>query len=188
MARLRADGAAVRVLDIAAGHGRYVLDALMAEGTAPESVLLRDYSTINVRDGRRLIAEKNLAGIARFDEGDAFDSESVAGAQPGTTIGIVSGLYELFPSNDLVRTSLGGMARAVEAGGYLICTGQPWHPQLEMIARALTSHRQGEAWVMRRRTQAEMDQLVREAGFEKIGQRIDEWGIFTVSIARRKAA
>jgi len=188
MARLRADGAAVRVLDIAAGHGRYVLDALMAEGTAPESVLLRDYSTINVRDGRRLIAEKNLAGIARFEEGDAFDAESVAGAQPGTTIGIVSGLYELFPSNDLVRASLGGMARAVEAGGYLIYTGQPWHPQLEMIARALTSHRQGEPWVMRRRTQAEMDQLVRQAGFEKIGQRIDEWGIFTVSIARRKAA
>ena len=80
------------------------------------------------------------------------------------------------------------MARAVEAGGYLIYTGQPWHPQLEMIARALTSHRQGEAWVMRRRTQAEIDQLVREAGFEKVGQRIDEWGIFTVSIARRTAA
>ena len=38
---------------------------------------------------------------------------------------------------------------------------------------------------MRRRSQAEMDQLVREAGFEKIAQRIDEWGIFTVSLARR---
>ena len=57
-----------------------------------------------------------------------------------------------------------------------------------MIARALTSHRQGQAWVMRRRTQAEMDQLVAEAGFEKITQRIDEWGIFTVSLAKRRAA
>jgi len=53
------------------------------------------------------------------------------------------------------------------------------------IARALTSHRAGAAWVMRRRSQAEMDQLVREAGFEKISQRIDPWGIFTVSLARR---
>ena len=41
------------------------------------------------------------------------------------------------------------------------------------------------AWVMRRRTQCEMDQLVAEAGFEKVEQRIDEWGIFTVSLARR---
>lgn len=184
--KLREAGTPVRVLDIAAGHGRYVLDALTAEGTRPDSVLLRDYSDINVRDGDRLIEQKGLADIARFVKGDAFDTASVASAQPGTTVGIVSGLYELFPSNDMVRASLAGMAQAVEAGGYLIYTGQPWHPQLEMIARALTSHREGEAWVMRRRTQAEMDQLVREAGFEKIEQRIDEWGIFTVSIAQRK--
>jgi hypothetical protein len=38
---------------------------------------------------------------------------------------------------------------------------------------------------MRRRTQAEMDDLVGEAGFEKIAQEIDPWGIFTVSLARR---
>ena len=98
---------------------------------------------------------------------------------------MISGLYELFPDNDPLRNSLAGLADAVEPRGYLVYTGQPWHPQLEMIARALTSHRQGEAWVMRRRTQAEMDQLVEEAGFRKIAQRIDEWGIFTVSLAVR---
>ena len=79
-------------------------------------------------------------------------------------------------------------ATALPADGLLIYTGQPWHPQLEMIARALTSHRQGEAWVMRRRTQAELDQLVEDAGFRKIAQRIDEWGIFTVSLAMRRDA
>ncbi|MEM8759562.1 MAG: class I SAM-dependent methyltransferase family protein, partial [Pseudomonadota bacterium] len=30
-----------------------------------------------------------------------------------------------------------------------------------------------------------MDQLVAAAGFEKLTQRIDRWGIFTVSLARR---
>jgi hypothetical protein len=39
---------------------------------------------------------------------------------------------------------------------------------------------------MRRRTQMELDQLVANAGFEKIDQRIDQWGIFTVSLARRR--
>jgi hypothetical protein len=56
-----------------------------------------------------------------------------------------------------------------------------------MIARALTSHRAGQAWVMRRRTQGEMDQLVAAAGFRKIEQRIDRWGIFTVSLAIRES-
>lgn len=183
--RLQQDKQAVKVLDIAAGHGRYVLDALTSGSGRPDSILLRDYSDINVRDGGKLIALRGLEEIARFEKGDAFDTESVASAQPGTTIGIVSGLYELFAENDPVRDSLAGLAQAIEPGGYLLYTGQPWHPQLEMIARALTSHRQGQAWVMRRRTQAEMDQLVREAGFEKLEQRIDEWGIFTVSMARR---
>jgi hypothetical protein len=41
---------------------------------------------------------------------------------------------------------------------------------------------------MRRRTQAEMDQLVEAAGFRKLEQRIDEFGIFTVSLAERVAA
>ena len=87
-----------------------------------------------------------------------------------------------------MRASLSGLARAIPEGGWLVYTGQPWHPQLELIARALTSHRQGRAWVMRRCTQAEMDQLVAEAGFEKVEQRIDDWGIFTVSLARRLGA
>ena len=186
MDTLHEAGRPLRILDIAAGHGRYVLEALAHTPHRPDSILLRDFSDINVRDGATLIREKNLQKIARFEKGDAFDRASVAGVQPRPSIGIVSGLYELFPENDMVRRSLAGMAEAVEAGGYLIYTGQPWHPQLELIARALTSHRGGQAWVMRRRTQAEMDQLVEEAGFEKIEQRIDEWGIFTVSLARKK--
>lgn len=184
--RLAAEGTPARVVDIAAGHGRYVLEALTAEARRPDSILLRDYSDINVDAGNRMIAEKGLADIARFVKGDAFDGDSLANIEPRPTLGIVSGLYELFPDNALVTRSLDGLARAIPPGGYLVYTGQPWHPQLEMIARALTSHRQGAAWVMRRRTQGEMDQLVARAGFRKLTQRIDRWGIFTVSLAVRK--
>ncbi len=186
MARLRTAGMPVHVLDIAAGHGRYVLEALAAADTGrPDSILLRDYVPGNVEAGRRLIAEKGLADIARFEVGDAFDPASLAALAPKPTLAIVSGLYELFADNDLVRWSLGGVAAAVPAGGFLVYTNQPWHPQLEFIARALTSHRGGQAWVMRRRTQGEMDELVESHGFEKLAQRIDDDGIFTVSLAQR---
>jgi alpha-beta hydrolase superfamily lysophospholipase len=188
MARLRDEGKPVDIVDIAAGHGRYVLEALEAQGVKrPDSILLRDYSDINVEAGGKLIAEKDLADIARFVKGDAFDAASLAAIEPKPTLGLVCGLYELFADNSLIKWSLGGLAAAIMPGGYLIYTGQPWHPQLEFIARALTSHREGQAWVMRRRSQAEMDQLVEAAGFEKLEQRIDEWGIFTVSLARRVA-
>ncbi|KOY01937.1 bifunctional alpha/beta hydrolase/class I SAM-dependent methyltransferase [Pseudomonas nunensis] len=185
MGKLRDEGRPVRIVDIAAGHGRYILEALQGVSPLPESILLRDYSDINVRDGGTLIRDKGLADIAQFVKGDAFDRADLAALEPKPTLAVVSGLYELFADNTMVGGSLAGLAEAVEPGGYLVYTGQPWHPQLELIARALTSHRQGQAWVMRRRSQAEMDQLVEAAGFRKITQRVDEWGIFTVSLAQR---
>ncbi len=187
MGLLRERGEPIRILDIAAGHGRYVLEALEEGSLRPESIVLRDYSDLNVESGRRLIAEKGLGSIAEFRKGDAFDRDGIASVMRRPTLGIVSGLYELFPDNLLVRRSLEGLSLAIAPGGYLLYTNQPWHPQLELIARALTSHRQGQAWVMRRRTQAEMDQLVEAAGFRKLEQRIDEWGIFSVSLAERVA-
>lgn len=185
LSHLAAEGRPLRVLDIAAGHGRYVLDAVAASDAKPESIRLQDYSPINVEKGSVLIAERSLQDIAAFHRADAFDTEGLAAIAPKPTLAIVSGLYELFPDNALIEASLAGLARAMEPGSLLVYTGQPWHPQLEMIARALTSHRGGEAWIMRRRTQQEMDQLVAAAGFRKIEQRIDKWGIFTVSLAER---
>lgn len=185
MQRLRDAGQAVRIVDIAAGHGRYILEALQGVSPLPESILLRDYSDINVRDGSALIEEKGLGTIARFIKADAFDRADLAALEPKPSLAVVSGLYELFADNAMVGQSLAGLGDAVPVGGYLVYTGQPWHPQLELIARALTSHRQGQAWVMRRRSQAEMDQLVEAAGFRKLTMRVDEWGIFSVSLAQR---
>ncbi|NYZ61765.1 bifunctional alpha/beta hydrolase/class I SAM-dependent methyltransferase [Luteimonas deserti] len=187
MRRLRDAGQPVVAVDIAAGHGRYALEALAGGEARADRILLRDYSPLNVDKGRALIATLGADDIARFEPGDAFDREDLAALQPAPTVAIVSGLYELFPDNDRVRASLQGLADAMPAGSYLVYTGQPWHPQLEFIARALTSHRGGAAWVMRRRIQAEMDELVAAAGFRKLEQRIDRWGIFTVSLAQRVA-
>jgi hypothetical protein len=145
--------------------------------------VLRDYKPANLESARRLAAELGLSNVT-IEHGDAFDAASLAAVTPRPTVGIVSGLYELIPENEPVRRSLAGLAQAIEPGGYLIYTNQPWHPQVEFIARVLVN-REGRPWIMRRRTQAEMDELVRAAGFEKRSQEIDRWGIFTVSVAQR---
>lgn len=174
----------VRILDIAAGAGRYVIETMRDMSKIPISATLCDYKEENVQAMRALADELNVNGAVIARRGDAFDRESLAKIQPRATIGIVSGLYELFPSNEPVLTSLCGLAEAIEPGGHLIYTNQPWHPQLEFIAHVLVN-REGERWIMRRRTTAEMDELVRAAGFEKIDMEIDQWGMFTVSVARR---
>lgn len=185
MSRLRSADQPVHIVDIAAGHGRYILEAIQDLGERPASILLRDYSDINVRDGSALIRAKGFEEVARFIKADAFDQADLAALSPRPTLVVVSGLYELFGDNQMIGRSLAGVAEALQPGGYIVYTGQPWHPQLKLIARVLTSHRDGQAWVMRRRTQAEIDQLVAAAGLVKITQRIDDWGIFTVSLAQK---
>ncbi len=183
--QLRTQHKTVNILDIAAGHGRYILEGIEKLEPKPASVTLRDYSPLNVEKGSQLIIDKKLNHIAQFILGDAFNRASLSNISPSPTVAVVSGLYELFPDNTLIRDSLAGLADAVESGGFLIYTGQPWHPQLEFIARVLSSHRDGKPWVMRRRVQAEMDCLVADAGFTKCYTLADEWGIFTVSVAQR---
>ena len=182
--RLSETGAPVRILDVATGQGRYVLDTLAAFADRNVTAVLRDYSHANVEAGRTLASRLGLNGVT-FEQADAFDGVSYASLDPRPNIAIVSGLFELFPANAPVRKCLEGIADAIEEDGYLIYTGQPWHPQIEMIARVLTN-RDGEPWVMRRRTQRELDELVREAGFEKIRTEVGGRGIFTVSIAKRR--
>jgi len=175
----------VRILDIAAGAGRYIIETIRDMPEIQFAATLCDYKQENVDAVRALADELNVNGAVIARRSDAFNRESLARIRPRATIGIVSGLYELFPSNEPVFNSLRGLADAIEPGGYLIYTNQPWHPQLEFIAYVLVN-REGERWVMRRRTTAEMDELVRVAGFEKIDMEIDQWGMFTVSVARRE--
>jgi len=182
--KVHRENRAVRILDIAAGAGRYIIETIRALPEIPIGATLCDYKQENIDAARSLADELNLDGAVVARRGDAFHRDSLARIQPRATIGIVSGLYELFPSNDAVLNSLGGLAEAIEPGGYLIYTNQPWHPQLEFIAHVLRN-REGERWVMRRRTTAEMDELVRAVGFEKTTMEIDQWGMFTVSVAKR---
>ena len=173
----------VRILDIATGAGRYVMEIVREFRGISMSAILRDYKQENIDAARALVQEFGLEDVT-VERGDAFDRDSIAAIVPRATIGIVSGLYELFPGNEPVLNSLRGLAGAIEPGGYLIYTNQPWHPQVEFIARVLRN-REGQPWVMRRRTTAEIDELVCVAGFRKIAMEIDQWGMFTVSIAQR---
>ena len=181
---VRKDGLPLKVADIAGGAGRYLLDLLGSPDGTGFSALCRDRSESALACGRASAAALGLTARIAHEKGDAFDPASIATIAPQPGIAVVSGLYELFPANDPLRRSLGALHALLPAGGWLLYTCQPWHPQVEMIARVLPN-RDGEPWLMRRRAQGEMDALVREAGFTKAAQWTDDFGIFTVAAARK---
>ncbi|MEO6754889.1 MAG: class I SAM-dependent methyltransferase family protein, partial [Chthoniobacteraceae bacterium] len=183
-AAVRKDGLPLQVADIAGGAGRYLLDLLASPEGEGFSATCRDRSETALACGRASAEALSLTSRIAHEKGDAFDPASIATIAPQPGITVVSGLYELFPANDPLRRSLGALHALLPQKGWLLYTCQPWHPQVEMIARVLPN-RDGEPWIMRRRAQGEMDSLVREAGFTKAAQWTDDFGIFTVAAARK---
>ena len=181
VAELGRAGRPAHVVDIAAGVGRYVLELMYARPDLGITAELRDRDRRSLAAGRALAATLGVTS-ARFVEADAFDPSVRPAATP--TVAVVSGLYELFSDNALVASSLRALYGTMAPGGVLLYTNQPWHPQLDVIARVLVN-REGQPWVMRCRSQAEMDGLVAAAGFRKEAMDVDEQGIFTVSVARK---
>lgn len=179
--KIRTSEKPVRLVDLASGPGRYVLESI--KEMSDVDALLRDWDQKNLEAGKQIATSLGIRNV-RFEKGDAFNTESILKITPRPNIVIVSGLYELFPDNEMVLNSLKGIAEVLDDGGYFIYTGQPWHPQVEMIARTLIN-RDGKPWIMRRRTQTEMDELVRSVGLKKFNMKTDPYGIFTVSISQK---
>jgi len=179
---LLAEGKPVRIMDIGSGPGRYLLETAKKYENKDVKVLLRDYSEANVNEGKAIAQELGVKNSEHM-QADAFDPSTYQAQSFRPNILIVSGLFELFPSNETVLKAVQGATAILEDGGFIVYTGQPWHPQLEMIAHTLPN-REGENWVMRRRTQAEIDQLFARHGADKFDMKIDQWGIFTVASAK----
>lgn len=180
------ESAPVRILDVAAGSGRYVLETVKRFQHKQIDVCLRDFHSGNLMQAKALAESMRLQAKVTYEVKDAFDDASYSAEGGMFDIVIVSGLYELFSENAPVHRSLTGIARCLNVGGHLIYTSQPWHPQLETIAYTLNDHR-SKPWVMRPRPQPEMDGLVASTGLRKLSTQIGLEGIFNVSVARKSA-
>ena len=180
----RAAGLPTRILDVAAGPGRYLQDLLLGEQTPDDvRILCRDRAPDGLRRGADLAATRELSSLIRYEVGDAFDpapTEQTLGGRPDVIV--VSGLYELILEDDVVRQSIGRLHDLLAPGGTLVFTTQVEHPQLAMIAGVLTN-RDGEPWVMRCRSVGEVETWARAVGFDAISSRAEQVGLFTVTTA-----
>jgi len=177
---LQKEGRKVKILDVAGGTGNYLFD--VKEKYPDVEIVINEFVKSNIEIGQKVIDEKQYKEV-RFTNFDCFDPETYAKIGFEPNIVIVSGILELFGDNELASNALTGIGSIVEKNSNVIYTGQPWHPQLKMIAYVLNSH-QNKDWVMRRRSQKELDRLMAFNGIQKEKMLIDDFGIFTVSSAK----
>jgi alpha-beta hydrolase superfamily lysophospholipase len=171
------EGRKVKILDIAGGTGNYLFD--IKEKYPQTEIVINEFVKANIEIGEKVIQEKKYKNI-RFTNFDCFDSETYKKLNFEPNITIVSGILELFGDNEMAGKAIQGVASVSEKNSYVVYTGQPWHPQLKMIAYVLNNHK-NEDWIMRRRSQKELDRVMLYNGIQKENMLIDDFGIFTVS-------
>ncbi len=124
---------------------------------------------------------------ATIEQADAFSDAALDQVIPRPNLIIVSGLHEILPDDDLIQNHFHQLYRILEPGGVLIFTIQPYHPQLELIARVLNSHT-GKPWIMRLRSFERTKAWATAAGFQAFEWQMDSAGIFGVVKARKGRA
>jgi SAM-dependent methyltransferase len=180
----RAQGRPTRILDVAAGPGRYLLDLADALGPDGLDIEARDADPDALVLGRALAAQRGLGGQVTYAALDALDATALAAIRPRPDVVVVSGLYEILLDDAAICASLRGIWSLLPAGGLLVLTGQPHHPQLALIGNLLT-HRDGSPWRMRLRSTATLNAWCAAAGFTDITTHLDSQGIFSISVMRK---
>ena len=178
---LQAQGRKVKILDIAGGVGNYLFD--IKEHHPEVEIVINEFLPTNIQKGEQIIKERGYQHI-RFTNYSCFEADTYRKLDYTPNITIISGIFELFGDNALAAEAIKGVV-TISDNGYIVYTGQPWHPQLKTIAFVLKSHQEKD-WVMRRRSQRELDGLFALHGVKKESMLIDDFGIFTVSLAEVK--
>jgi alpha-beta hydrolase superfamily lysophospholipase len=174
---LKKEGRTVKILDIAGGTGNYLFDI---KAKYPDAeIVINEFVKANIEIGEKVIKEQKFSNI-RFTNYDCFDPETYRKIDFQPNITIISGILELFGDNEMASQAIKGVIGISEKNASVIYTGQPWHPQLKMIAYVLNNH-QNKDWIMRRRSQKELDRVMAFNQVSKENMLIDDFGIFTVS-------
>lgn len=181
--QIESSGRQVKILDIAGGTGNYLFD--IKDKYPNVEIVINEFVQSNIELGERVIEEKGYEDV-RFTNFDCFDPETYKKIDFTPNITIISGIFELFGDNEKANEAIKGVVSISEENSRLIYTGQPWHPQLKMIAYVLNSH-QKKDWVMRRRSQKELDRIMAFNQIKKEQMLIDDFGIFTVSSGKVKS-
>ncbi len=180
LARLRAAGGPLRVIDVAAGPATYLAELLAEPEQVDVRATARDLDARGLMRGRGLARSLGVSSIT-YETGDALDDDGLrALEQPG--IVIASGFYELLLDDDTILRSMAINRGLLGPDGALVFTTQVAHPQVHLMA--LIPNRFGQPWIIRNRPLADAERLAREAGFRSVTSRMEPTGIFAVSVCR----
>jgi SAM-dependent methyltransferase len=181
IARQRQNGLKPVILDIASGPATYLVETLAEIAPDDVAAIGRDLDEHGLRRGEALARSSGVQAL-RFERGNALDEGGLRAVQPRPTLIIASGFYEILLDDEAVRASMRIVRRVLPPHGVFIFTTQVNHPQVEIMAAL--PNRDGQPWLIKNRSAAQVEGWAREAGFRRIVTALEATGLFSVSVAQ----
>jgi len=184
IAKVQKDTQEIRLLDIASGPARYVMDVLKRHTEKSIQALCRDYDTRWVQEGNEKASAAGLENLV-FEQADAFDENSYASLTQAEDIIISSGFYDWITDDVQVRKTMILIYQSLKKGGYFVFTNQSGHVNMEMVSQTFVDFNQ-QPLQMTVRSAEQVNGWAQEAGFQIIRTLADKWGYYSVTLALKK--
>ena len=176
---------AIRMLDIASGPARYVMDVLKRHTGKPILAMCRDYDPRWVQEGNEKAAAAGLENLS-FEQADAFDENSYTSLAESNDIMISSGFYDWITDDSLVKKTMSLIRKSLKEGGFFVFTNQSGHVNMEMVSQIFVDFNKQPLHMTVRDAEL-INGWAREAGFQIIKTLSDKWGYYSVTLAVKKS-
>jgi SAM-dependent methyltransferase len=176
-------GIKTRIVDIASGPARYLVELITKEIENNVEVLCLDIDRASLAHGKKIAGTRPIlykkANVLRIGRHHKRLSEKI-GWQPNLIV--ASGFYE-YLEDRLVISSLKMIKNSLERGGLLLFITQRDSPNRKLIEK-LGITKSGEKWVLFYREPELIKKLLKDIGYNDIGIEVDPWGMYVFYTGR----
>lgn len=171
-------GKKTRIVDLASGPARYVVEAIDDTNKQDVETLCLEFDRRSIEFGKRIALEKPIlykrANILKI--GTHYKRVSDKRKWIPNII-MVSGFIEYQESDSLVLDLLKNIHRHLEKDGMVFVVTQMSSPN-KRLTEKLGTTKQGSKWKLRYRSPKSMEELVEKAGFKDVNIKKDKWDMY----------
>ncbi|MDP3919194.1 MAG: class I SAM-dependent methyltransferase family protein [Candidatus Omnitrophota bacterium] len=184
-ATLNANGRMARIVDVACGAGRYLVETCEAVNQRAQIVGV-DCDRLSLKIGKEIAARANIEpATLRFVRGNVFKlrhlerlSQSIAWAP---NIVLASGLI-VYLADEKVRKTFLSIRHTLGQGGLFVFSSQQSNPSRKLMEKVCTT--QDGAWTLFYRQPDVLVTWLKDVGFDSVEFETDEWGMYNIFSAR----
>ena len=173
----------IRILDIASGPARYIVDAITSYNQGNIEVLCLDSDKRSINFGKVIAGKKPI----RYAKANVFKLKHLKTFAQKIfwipNIVIATGFFEILP-NEIFEKLLKDIYAHIDKDGLVLFTAQANNPSKKLMSK-IGRKQDGTEWNIYFRTPEYLREIMLKIGFRDVVISVDKWGIYEYCTGRK---